>query len=80
MDILMKQFFTLTAVSLLAANTAFADASDAKHQDGAILSAADAQKVASLECLAAHAHRDGSEPLPADAGSIIWRNVIPDAA
>ena len=46
MEILVKQFFTLTAVSLLAANTAFADASHAKHQDGAILSAADDQKVA----------------------------------
>ncbi|MDG1788612.1 MAG: hypothetical protein P8H37_08210, partial [Paracoccaceae bacterium] len=57
----MKQFFTLTAVSLLAANTAFADASHAKHQDGAILSAADDQKVASLDILAAHAHRDGNK-------------------
>ena len=61
MEILMKQFFTLTAVSLLAANTAFADASHAKHQDGAILSAADDQKVASLDILAAHAHRDGNK-------------------
>lgn len=57
----MKQFFTLTAVSLLAANTALADASHAKHQDGAILSAADDQKVASLDILAAHAHRDGNK-------------------
>ena len=57
----MKQFFSLTAVSLLAANTAFADASHAKHQDGAILSAADDQKVASLDILAAHAHRDGNK-------------------
>ncbi len=57
----MKQFFSLTAVSLSAANTAFADASHAKHQDGTILSAADDQKVASLDILAAHAHHNGNK-------------------
>ena len=41
MVILVKQFITLTAVSLLATNTAFVNASHTKHQDGAILSAAD---------------------------------------
>ncbi len=57
----MNQFLTLTAVSLLAANAAFADGSHAKHQDGAIISSADNQKVASLDILAAHAHRDGNK-------------------
>ena len=57
----MNQFLTLIAVSLLAANATFADGSHAKHQDGAIISSADNQKVASLDILAAHPHRDGNK-------------------
>ena len=57
----MTRLLTLTAVSLLAASAALADGTHAQHQDGGILSGADSDKVASLDILAAHAHRDGNK-------------------
>jgi len=45
----------------LAASAALADGTLVQHQDGAILSGADSDKFASLDILAAHAHRDGNK-------------------
>ena len=50
----------LGSVSLLLVSFgAMADESHAIHQDGAILSAADASTTPTFDILAAHAHRDG---------------------
>jgi len=48
-----------TAVALLLAGAAFADQTRAIDRDGAIVSAADASRIAAFDILAASAHRDG---------------------
>ncbi len=45
--------------TLLLASVAFADENHAIHQEGAIVSSADASTTAAFDILAAHAHRDG---------------------
>lgn len=55
----MKQFTLGVLMLALTASTALADDSHAKHQAGAVTSAADAAKTASFDILAAHVHRNG---------------------
>ncbi|MCR9135940.1 MAG: hypothetical protein NXI27_08100 [Alphaproteobacteria bacterium] len=55
----MRYFALLTLGLLLTVPQALAGSGHAVHQDGAIISPADAAKTASFDILAAHAHRDG---------------------
>jgi len=51
---------TVTSAALLLSTLpAFADGGHAIHQDGAVISPAEAAKTASFDILAAHVHRDG---------------------
>lgn len=55
----MTRSLLTSAFTLLLAGAAYADENHAIRQEGAIISAADASKVASFDILAAHVHRDG---------------------
>ncbi|MEP0321928.1 hypothetical protein [Bauldia litoralis] len=55
----MTRFLLSSALTLILAGSAFADEDHAINQAGAIVSAADASKLAAFDILAAHAHRDG---------------------
>ncbi|WP_170414558.1 hypothetical protein [Ruegeria arenilitoris] len=56
----MKLSTLTSTLALLIGSTAFADGNHAIHQDGAIISSADASTVADFDILAAHAHRNGN--------------------
>ncbi|WP_226689152.1 hypothetical protein [Ruegeria arenilitoris] len=56
----MKLSTLTSTLALLIGSTALADGNHAIHQDGAIISSADASKVADFDILAAHAHRNGN--------------------
>ncbi|CAN1576562.1 hypothetical protein MCELHM10_03976 [Paracoccaceae bacterium] len=55
----MTRTLLTSASLLLLAGAAYADETHAINQEGAIASAADSSKVAALDILAAHVHRDG---------------------
>lgn len=55
----MKSLLIPALLVGLTGTSAFSDSSHAIHQKGAIVSGADASKVASLDILAAHVHRSG---------------------
>ncbi|MCL6285983.1 hypothetical protein M3P21_20925 [Ruegeria sp. 2012CJ41-6] len=56
----MKFSMFTSTLALFIGSTALADGNHAIHQDGAIISSADASKVAGFDILAAHAHRNGN--------------------
>jgi len=55
----MKRILLSTAILSLLSVSAYADIGQAINQNGAILSDADASKLAAFDILAAHVHRDG---------------------